>query len=99
MHLVISGKDSPVLCASNWDKEFTATLHNEQYSNFLAFSSSDSEMAIVVPFVLLEETGHKGVVTVAAATAAAALADSDIKVTASALESWLESLAFRIALS
>lgn len=54
-------------------------------------------MAVVVPFVLLEETGHKGVVTAAAATAA--LADSDIKVTASALESWQVSLAFRIALS
>lgn len=44
----------PVLCASSCDREFTATLHSEQYSNFLAFSSSDSATDPGAPFVLLE---------------------------------------------
>lgn len=33
---------SPALWASSCDRELTATLHREQYSNFFAFSSSDS---------------------------------------------------------
>lgn len=32
----------PLLWASNCDRELTATLHSEQYSSFLALSSSDS---------------------------------------------------------
>lgn len=32
----------PLLWASSWDRELTATLHREQYSSFLALSSSDS---------------------------------------------------------
>lgn len=34
--------DSPLLWASSCDKELTATLHSEQYSSFLALSSSVS---------------------------------------------------------
>lgn len=56
----------PVLCASSCDREFTATLHSEQYSNFFAFSSSDSETVPGAPFVLFEgevaAPGGKGVV-------------------------------------
>lgn len=33
---------SPLLWASNWESELTATLHSEQYSSFLALSSSVS---------------------------------------------------------
>lgn len=33
---------TPLLWASSWDKELTATLHSEQYSSFLALSSSVS---------------------------------------------------------
>lgn len=57
-----------MLCASSCDREFTATLHSEQYSNFLAFSSSDSETVQVpgAPFVLFEgevaAPGGRGVV-------------------------------------
>lgn len=43
--------DLPVLCASSCDRELTATLHSEQYSSFLAFSSSDSEIVIALPLV------------------------------------------------
>ena len=32
----------PLLCASSWDRELTATLHSAQYSSFLALSSSVS---------------------------------------------------------
>lgn len=55
-----------MLCASSCDREFTATLHSEQYSNFFAFSSSDSETVPGAPFVLFEgevaAPGGKGVV-------------------------------------
>ena len=34
------GVSSPLLWASNCERELTATLHSEQYSSFLALSSS-----------------------------------------------------------
>lgn len=42
-------KRSPLLWASSWERELTATLHSEQYSSFLALSSSVSPLAGVTP--------------------------------------------------
>lgn len=41
-HISFHHAASPALWASSCERELTATLHREQYSSFLAFSSSDS---------------------------------------------------------
>lgn len=75
-----------MLCASSCDKELTATLHSEQYNNFLAFSSSDSETLIALPLVLFTSAAGN--------TAVNATSDLAMKDLISAI-SWLtELLAF-----
>lgn len=47
-------KSSPLLWASSWERELTATLHSEQYRSFLALSSSVSPLpgvAVIAPGV------------------------------------------------
>lgn len=64
----------------------------------MAFSSSDSETASVVPFVHLEEADGESVVAVADATARD-IPESDMKGATSTAGSWLGTLVFRFVLS